>query len=1078
MMEFYKRLFSFFGLAKSRPNTKAKYYLALAKAVPMLLILIGSVLGAAAQSPRKVSGKVVDDQNLPVIGAGVKIKGSTTATTTDVNGSYQISALPSDVLQFTFIGYTAQERTVGNNSTINVTIPLEVSSLNEVVVVGYGTQKKANLTGAVTTVKVDEVLGNRPVSTTGALLQGVVPGLKVNIGSGAPGASKSLNIRGATDISATGGSDINSSAPLVLVDNVPFNGPLNLLDPNDIESVSVLKDAGSAAIYGARSAFGVILITTKKGNKNQAPKLNYSNNLTISTPSELPQKATVLQTIQSYKDMGTTGYVGGQDVDTWLDLYKQYQANPAAYPLGYAMINSVRYPLATTDNIKDLLGDNAKQYMHNFSVSGGADKTTYRFSAGTVSENGIIVPDSKQDFYKRYNLKSFITTDVRKWLTVQLDAAFFSSNKSYPSRPGFANAASYAPYTPTDDSLEVNGITYINGSPRMLVQETNANTTRIDDTRLTGRILASPLAGLKITGEYTFDNLRSLGTEYSKVLTAVNTRRYSVETSGDGTFGKTHEKTDYTALNLFANYDKSFGNHNFSLMTGYNQEESLAEVEALSRDGVISANYPSISQAAGTLITIDDGYSEYAVQGAFGRLNYNYKEKYLLSFTGRVDASSRFPKGHRSGFFPSFSAGWSLDKESFMEWSSGWLNQFKPRFGFGSVGNQNIGLYQFLPTMNATIPSWLVGQSQVVSLSTPGLISSDFTWANIQTTNIGLDIAVLKNRLSANFDWFKRETKDLLYEGIQLPAALGTDAPLQNVAALASRGFELQVNWQDKIGKVSYRLAGNLADFRSKITDIKNEAGLLSQYYVGQELGEIWGYTTDRLFTVDDFVPGTLDANLRGGTLKPGIAAREGQLPNPGDVKFADLNDDGIVNAGNSTLSNLGDRRIIGNDAPRYQYGLLGGVTWKNLDFSFNITGVAKQDIWRANMLTFPNYYAFGTIYAHQLNYWSPSNQNSFWGRTYDQAGGNQSTNESIQTKYMLNGAHLRVRNLTLAYTLPKRITEKVLIDRFQTFFSIENAFTFDKLPKGLDPDITANGQQGYEYPFMRLYSLGVNLSF
>lgn len=1026
---------------------------------------------------RLITGQVVDENNNPLEWVTIQVKGTNVATTTDGDGRYEIN-IPNNqtTLIYTLMGFEAVESIIGSRSVINISLKMAISDLDEVVVVGYGTQKKANLTGAVSSVNMDEILGNRPVSTTGALLQGVVPGLQVNISSGEPGVSKGFNIRGGTDIN-TSGNQIRTQGPFILIDNVPFNGPFNLIDPNDIESVTVLKDAGSAAIYGARSAFGVILVTTKQGVKNQKTNFNYSNNLTLSAPMSLPEKATVLQTIQSYQDMGTTGYWTGNNVNTWLELAKEYAADPQSYPEGYAEVEGIRYSLAETNAFENLLGSNSRQFMHNFAVAGGTDKTTYRISMGTVNENGLLAPETGYDKYNRYNLKSVVSTDIKEWFNVQLDMSYYNSLKSYPGGDGLNSAVNLAPWVPMDDSLTVNGSTYPANTPRNAVIVTSPTLTRFDDIRMTGRAILKPLSGLTITGEYTFDNLRNLTTSYNKVRTIVDPRRFIVNTNGTGEFGKRNEITDYKSVNIFANYEKSFDNHNLSAMAGYNQEESSFEQTIAAREGVISVSYPSITQATGIPIA-SDSYNEYALFGFFGRLNYDYAEKYLIGITGRYDASSKFPENHRSGFFPSVSFGWSVDKENFMSGTSGWLNQFKPRIGYGTVGNQNINTYAFLPNMSASYAVWLHNNTQQTTLSSPDLISSGFTWATVQTLNIGLDVAFLKNRLSANLDWFRRNTKDMLYQGIQLPAVLGTGAPLQNVADMNSEGFEVQINWRDRIGNVSYRIAANLSDYQSTITRIRNEAGLLSQYYEGQQLGEIWGYTTDRLFTPDDFEAGSLNENLINGTLKPNLPRIEGQRPNPGDVMFIDYDGNGIINAGSSTLSNPGDRRIIGNSTPRFQYGVNGGFTWKSLDFSFVISGVAKQDQWRANTLTFPNFSAFGTIYSHQLDYWTISNQDAHWGRMYDQAGGNQDFNQSIQTKYLLNGAYLRIRNLSLGYTLPKYLTQRFFVDRLQAFLSVENAFTFDHMPKGLEADIYRDNEFGYAYPHMRSFSLGVNLSF
>jgi TonB-linked SusC/RagA family outer membrane protein len=1027
-----------------------------------------------------ISGKITDEKGITIPGVSIKVKGASAGTSTDNNGFFSLKLADENAtLIISAVGYITQEIIINGRTVFDITLKEDVGKLSEVVVVGYGTQKKENLTGAVSTVKVDDILGNRPVSTTGSLLQGTVPGLNVSIGSGEPGSTASFNIRGATDIGSNSNNNtIKTQEPFVIVDNVPFNGPLNLIDPNDIETITVLKDAGSAAIYGARSAFGVILITTKKGLKNQPTRFNYSNNLTLVTPMNLPKKASVLQTIQSYKDMGTVGYWTGNDVDTWLDLVNKYNANPEAYPDGSATINGLIYPLAETDAIRNVVGDNAWQFLHNLSVSGGSEKITYRLSAGTVKENGIIVPESKQDQFKRYNLRSFVGTDITKWFSVQLDASYYSSIKSYPANDGFGPATVFAPYFSLADSVMINGQKVINGTPKNIVTLRAPTIRRLDDTRLTGRGILKPFEGLQITGEYTFDNLRGLITSYDKVVTAADARNRVIETTGAGLYRKVNDLTIYKTVNVFANYEKQIEKHNISVLAGYNQEENLFESTSAERNGVISAEYPSLSQAAGTQI-VSDAYSQFAVAGAFSRINYNYDEKYLFSVTGRYDASSKFPENHRNGFFPSVSVGWAINKEKFMSTGSNWLNLLKPRASYGSVGNQSIdNPFAFLSTMDAVIPSWLNGNSQVITLTAPGLVSNNFTWASVNTLNVGLDVVLFKNRLTANFDWYKRETRDMLYEGIQLPAVLGTIAPLQNVASLESKGFELQIGWKDKINQVSYRINANLSDFQSTITKIKNEAGILDQYYVGQKLGEIWGYTTDRLYTVDDFVEGTLTPGLTGGTLKPGIVTRQGQLPNPGDVMFRDLDGNGVINAGTSTLNNAGDRSVIGNSTPRYHYGINGGVSWKALDLSFVITGVIKQDQWRANGLTFPNFYQFGTIYSDQLDYWTPTNQNAFFGRTYNQATGNQPVNQSLQSRYLLNGEYLRIRNITLAYTLPIFLTKKLFVDRFQTFVSVENVVVFDHMPNGLDPDITRAGVQCYEYPFLRQFSFGINLSF
>ena len=428
--------------------------------------------------------------------------------------------------------------------------------------------------------------------------------------------------------------------------------------------------------------------------------------------------------------------------------------------------------------------------------------------------------------------------------------------------------------------------------------------------------------------------------------------------------------------------------------------------------------------------------------GFFGRLNYDFANRYLLELNGRYDASSKFPSGSRWGFFPSLSVGWRVMEESFMEPLRDYIPEFKIRGSIGTVGNQNIDPYQFVPSMESEKSKWLDNNTQPITLKQPGLVSGNFTWETVRTLNLGFDISALKNRLSANFDLFRRDTKDMLTSGSQLPATLGATAPLQNVADLKSTGFELELAWRDQIGKVHYNIGFNLYDYKAYITKFKNNvAGVIrtsdnKTYVEGQQLGEIWGYVTDRLYTVDDFVEGTLDANLKNGTLKDGIPHVEGVKPNPGDMMYKDLDGNGIINSGNETIYDPGDRKIIGNNSLRFQYGINGGLSWNNFSFSFLLQGVGKCDKWLTNDLIFPYYYEFGTIYEHQLDYWTSENTGAFFPRLYETGmrNTNYAANVRAQTKYLTNGAYLRVKNLTLGYTIPQSVISKIGINNLRVY--------------------------------------------
>jgi TonB-linked SusC/RagA family outer membrane protein len=1020
------------------------------------------------QNQVQIRGKVTDVNGEPIIGATILIKGTGQGTVTDMDGNYTLQNVPEDaILQFSYVGMETQEIPVSGKTIINVLMKEAAELLEEVVVVGYGTQKKANLTGAVSAVKMDEVLGDRPVPTAGNLLQGTIPGLQVTSGTGEPGGGTSFNIRGTTSI--------NGGSPLILVDNVPFTGPLNLINPNDIETVTVLKDASSASIYGARSAFGVILITTKGAKKNQKIQMNYNNNFSFTVPSELPRKANPLQTVQAYKDMGYITYYTGHNVDTWIELLKEYNKDPSVYPLGYIIHDGMRYQLKENDLIKDFLGETGFQQQHNFSVNGGNEITSFRVSLGYTNSDGVIT--TSKDNYTRYNAKGFIDTKITDWLAGQLDLSYYKSDKSLPSGADYNRAVWDPSYTPTG-MIEINGENLWAGTAGNLTRLGAKNLTEINDTRTFIKLIITPIDNMVINSEFTYDHLDQTNTNYNKRLHYANAAKFTEEYSAEfSTYSRTRAITNYIALNLYGSYAKSFLKNNFTLLLGYNQESRHYDYLQVTTDQMINDELPSISQSVGTQKAYD-GFDEYSVQGLFGRFNYDYASKYLFEINGRYDGSSKFPPHNRWGFFPSISLGWRIVEESFMEPFRNFIPELKLRASFGKVGNQSISSYAFVPAMDSYKSTWLVNNIQPITLNMPGLVSSNFTWETVQTLNFGVDLGLFKNRLFANFDYFIRKTLNMLSAGIELPAVLGTSAPLQNVADLKSQGFEIEVNWRDQIGNVRYNIGCNLYDYKAHITRFNNEAGLLSTYYVGQRIGEIWGYVTDRLYTIDDFVEGSLDANLRNGKLKEGIPHVEGISPNPGDVLYKDFNSDGIINAGQSTLSDPGDRKIIGNNTLRYQFGVNGGIAWKNFDFAFFLQGVAKNDRWLSNDLIFPYYYEFGTIYSHELNYWSQTNPNSYFPRLY-QTGtrdARYAANVRTQTKFLTNGAYLRVKNLSLAYNVPHSFIAKAGINNLRIIFSVENPFNFDHMPRGLDPTITGV-ERTLGYPIMRFYSIGFNLS-
>jgi TonB-linked SusC/RagA family outer membrane protein len=1073
----------------------------------LIILLLISPSIAFTQNPGQtlIKGTVKNEKGVSLESITITEKGTSNLVVTNEKGEFSIQVKPSAILVLTSVGFETLEVSTSGKTTLNVVLKEVSKTMGDVVVVGYGSQQKAKVTGAVSTVKMDNILGDRPVTSTSALLQGAAPGLNVGIATGQPGAAApSLNVRGTTDF--TSGGATQNSGPLIVVDNVPFSSQLTLLDPNDIESVTVLKDAASSAIYGARAAFGVVVITTKSGKKNQKPQFTYSNNFVISTVAPLPKKASPLEFIQSYIDgQNSTGQYGGIDLFTYRDLLTDYQLHPDKYPGGFTFMNGAYVQLAATDAIAQSLGDAATQQMHNFAVSGGSDKSTYRMSFGTSSENGIIVPEAHQDYAKRWNLKSIVTTDVSPWLNAQLDLGYNNMKSAQPfyqvgvASDFFQQISNMSPLTIIDT---VPGVGQV-ASPKYWVMNTEPVLTNYNQFRVIGRVIVKPtfVKGLNITGEYTLENYNSDQATYDRYASGYNSGGGQVflGTSG-GKYTKATGRRVYKAMDVFANYSKSVNtSHNFSLMVGVNGDASHTENVTAANGQLIDPNNPALKTSTGTTPTASDGYQEFTTLSYFGRFNYDYKGKYLLQASVRADGSSKFPPQHQWGSFPAANVGWRLMEEDFMSFMKKYVNEFKFRGSYGVIGNQDVPYYAYQAPMSTGYANWLnpATSDRTVTVNPPStLVSSSFTWEKVATLDFGADWGLFNNKLTGAFDWYKRTTSDILTNSdVKLPNVLGTGAPFVNAGELQTKGFEVQVNYGDKIGKIRYNIGVNLSNYSSVVTKYSgNPSNALSGLIVGQRLGNIYGFVTDRLYTVDDFIPGTLDpVTLTGGQLKPGIPKTwngSAQNPNPGDVLYKDLNGDGIINTGQNTLANPGDRKIIGNSTPKYTLGVNGGVSYHNFDFTFILYGVAKQDQWVINNMTFPNYWAGqSSLYAHELNYWTPNNTNAYYARIYTSTGvpvgsGYPTVNQQVQTRYLFNGAYLRIKNLTLRYSIPDKLLSKAHIAKLSVFASVEDPFIFDHMPPGVYPDITKAAASstgsggGQAYPFMIRSSFGLNLTF
>lgn len=1079
-----------------------------------ILILIFSSFGGFAQNVT-VSGNVVSNEQEALIGVTVLEQGTTIGTVTDLDGNYSIKVSSSDAtLVYSYIGFESQEVPIEGRTQIDVVLQPDMTNLEEVVVVGFGTQKKENITGATSFVKMDQILKDRPIVNPAQALQGVSAGLQVVSNSGQPGSTgTSLNIRGMTSI--------NGGAPLILVNNVPIDD-INDINPRDIESVSVLKDAAASSIYGSRAAFGVVLITTKGAEKNQAMKFEYSTTNSLSQPMELVEKATTRQFVEALNDWGEYDYFAGQVIDTWLGYLDTYETDPGSLTYvkdpvsgnNYPIVvdpSGQYYPLDDSDLVGDFLNDFGFTTIHNFTMSGGNERIAFRINAGYSMEDGVMVTD--KDKYEKFTTNALVNADLTQRLKSSTQINFRSSLRSQPQAQ-YNQAVQLRMYDPTGhiDLMDPTGTLGLESSnilpfetPGNVVRYAEPGITNNDNLRIFQKLEYEFVEGLTLTGEYTFEKQfykfsrveeqTGFASPFKFVENSTPEQRYE-----NTRLYRSYSDDKYHGFNLYAKYKLTTGDHNLNFLAGYNREKKVHTGFNVNRKTLISVDQPSLNLALGEFDG-GDNYYDWAVMGYFGRINYNYADKYFLEVNGRYDGSSSFAEGDRFVFLPSASAGWNIANESFLE-SAEKLSLLKLRASWGEIGNQLVrtngsrDYYPYIAGYEAYNPYWIDRSLNMryTSFNPAQLVSGGFTWERVQTSNVGIDFGFFNGRLDGSIDLYKRKTIGMLSAGIQLPATLGTEAPKQNIADLEVKGWELELGWNDRVGKLNYGINFNLSNNSGEITKFLNEGMLINNYYVGQEIGEIWGYVTDGYYTVDDFVEGTLDAHLYGPDreLKDGVPYIENApTPLPGDVKYKDLNGDGIINSGNNTLiteydeegnmvphTGPGDRKVIGNNSRKYQFGLNGYAEYNGFDFSFVLSGVGKRDLNLNSDVIWPFPSEFDNIYEHQLDYWTPDNQDAFYPRIYGNPEGNTNSNYGrsryTQTKYLSDGSYIRIQNITFGYTFPVQLLNKVGINRVRLFVAGDNLVTFDHLPKGLDPDQSANGA----YPFMRNYSVGLNLTF
>ncbi len=1016
---------------------------------------------------KTITGKVTDENGEGLPGVNVLGKGTTIGTITDAIGNYLLQ-VPEDVsvLVFSYVGYKTQEESISGRNEINVVMKADLEFLQEIIVVGYGSQKKADLTGAVEQVPA-AVLENRPLVDVSTALQGVIPNLNITTRNGAPGESANFNIRGFTSI--------NGGGPLILVDGVEIDP--NLINVNDIESVTVLKDAGAAAIYGARAAFGVVLITTKSGDRGKT-RITLNEQFIWSKPTIVPdviensyeQAIAVNEALNNYN--GSFLYS-----DHTLERMKAHFEDPANNP-AWDVVNGGFEWYGYTNLKEEMFNDYAPTQMHSLSVSGGNDRTTYYTSLGYSNQKGLI-KRGEADSYEKVNISLAVKDQTSSWLETRAKINYNRNQKVSPfvykgdERPAnilvFSTPRTLPTEYPGDDPL-YQGMYFENAATYLELG--GRNRSQVNLVSLSTGLTATINDNFSVVSDFTYNIYRNSASNYKKRITFLRSDFTTDlgETTNDYIHESSNDRNHYV-LNAYAQYDSKIWDH-FSVkaILGFNQEFSDQAWISARRYDLINPDQGELRLATGEQET-SNNKTQWSLRGVFTRFNFSYKDKYLITFNGRYDGSSRFPE-NTFGFFPSISLGWRVSEESFMNSSSDFLSDLKLRGSYGTLGNQSIsisGSQQYYPAVpgmgSGQTRNYLFSDTRDLYINPPGLVSPSLTWEKATTLNFGVDFALLNGKIEASFDWYKRTTSDMLIK-VSYPHVLGASAPWQNGAELEAKGWEMSVKWNENFNNgLNLGVRFVMSDNSAEITKYLNETGALGDYYEGQKLGEIWGYETVGIFQTQSEVD-----NAPTQTRIDAVWA-------PGDIQYADLDGDGEITIGDNTTENPGDRRIIGNTTPRYSFGLTTDMDYKGFFVNIFFQGVGKRDYWPGMGAFWPFSTQWFQVQKHFItDSWSEDNRDAYFSRPLARS----SKNRQVQSRYIQNAAYIRLKALTLGYNLPSQLTNKFGISNFQIYVSGQNLWEYSKISKPIDPELNLGSGSASHlgYPYMRSYSVGFNVTF
>jgi TonB-linked SusC/RagA family outer membrane protein len=1140
-----------------------------------ILCLVGTFLLMAFFLPpalhaqeRSIKGTVLSaDNNSPLSGVNVTVKNTLNATQTDAAGNFEISARTGQTLQFSYVGYALQEITVGEGNTVSVSLSQQQETLSDVVVVGYGTQKRINLTGAISTIDVKKTLAGRPIADVGRGLQGAASGLSVIIPSGEVGSDPIIKIRGQI------GSINGGSAPLILLDNVEIPS-IQIVNPNDIESITVLKDAASASIYGAKAAFGVILITTKKGARGGKPQINYSNNFSFQNVWKDLKMADVnalKYTVMAAERIGTTTPTGAfylvdresyEKAVEWKEKYGSTIGpnDPTVFGRDwYVKDGSKKMGLRTYDPYDYMVKEWAPTQQHNLSVGLTQGKTSYNLGLGLLDESGMMKP-AKSDQFTRSNISLKISSEINKYLTIRGGALYSRRNKEYAYATNSTTADPWYylyRWSPTYPlGIDENG-DLIRSPYSEIASANTANILRNYSNYNLGATV-NITSNWKVDFDYTFSNQEEIwkrpGTRFTarnswsapKLRLDANSNQIYVNNEGQVVsstdpdampaydlsldaytslganpdhFYRSTENFFSNTINAYTTYNLNLKeDHAFKFILGINRVTATTEWQSSQITQLLDIRNPQFPFGTGTQ-TVDGDKLWESQLGYFGRINYAFKNKYLVEGNLRYDGSSKFPEFLWWRWYPSVSAGWVASEEKFMEWTKPVLNSLKFRASWGSIGDQTVPNTLYLPIMPNGQSFWIgANGARVFYVGSPRAIDANIQWQDIVSKDIGVDLGLFKNKVNVSFDLFERNTNNMIVPQEGIPLTLGIGAPLGNYGSLSTKGWELTLDFNHRFDNgLGINLRGNVSDAKTTLTAYGSGTQVTGNYN-GKDIGEIWGYRTERLYQMEDFeldangkpiliTLTTAESNLYAGKqayqLKTGADGKkpvyQAFLQNsanfrfgPGDVKFIDLNGDGEINNGKGTLDDHGDLEIIGNSNPRYEYGFRIGADYKGFDISAFFQGVASRKIWGNGMLAIPGYNSGDGAMPEAIvgNFWTPDNTGAFYPAAYNNGVSNTTNNMQIQDRYLLNMAYLRVKNLTVGYSLPQSVLNKVWISSLRVYAGLENFITWDHLGDlPIDPETisgysmwnTSNynsGRTGMGIPAFKSVSFGLQVNF